>query len=139
VESPLRRLGGIALVLVAGLVAVGLYHDWLSWNSARWGLGWRFVLEKHIAPQEIEGGFEWNGWYATMDPNQPLSPPDYSRGQEKGGSLAMPFTRVYFPAVTGRYALVYTPPPHTVVLESQAYSQWMLLGEREFVLVEAQP
>jgi len=56
-------------------ISVGLMHDWLAWNAARWELG-RQALAQGIATTDIEGGFEWDGWYACADRTTPgWSPP----------------------------------------------------------------
>jgi hypothetical protein len=104
-----------ALALAAsGLVAVGLTHDWLSWNEARWALG-RRALERGVHPREVEGGFEWDGWFASA----PAPPP------ARGPMLYLPFTREHFPGMTGQYVLSFSVLPKTVAVDAQPYSTWL--------------
>ena len=118
------------MLALTGLVSVGLIHDWLAWNSARWEVG-RRALVRGIDPWDIEGGVEWNGWFAVEQrPGRPV-------GVRRGPTLR--FTRDWFPHVTGRYALAFSQPPGTLRRDSEPYSLWLLPGRREFVLIEPEP
>src|SRR5262249_3945964 len=57
---------GLVILAAMGLVSFGLAHDWLSWNGARWAVGQR-ALDRGIPARDIEGGFEWDSWYALGD------------------------------------------------------------------------
>jgi hypothetical protein len=133
------RFAGFAAVALGGLISVALFHDWLSWNSARWELGRDAVTARNIKPADIEGGFEWNGWYATTDPARPL----YSFGSiaagNDGASLALPFSRRFFPRVTGRFALTFTQPSNSIVVAEMPYSRWLPPAKMNFLLVEQKP
>jgi hypothetical protein len=50
---------GLAVLLLFGGLSVGLMHDWLSVNAARWQLG-RRAAEDGIAPGDVQGGMEWD-------------------------------------------------------------------------------
>ena len=50
-------------------------HDYLSWNRARWKCIDYLMKEKAIKSSEIDGGFEFNGWYNYNDM-------DYSSGRK---------------------------------------------------------
>jgi 4-amino-4-deoxy-L-arabinose transferase-like glycosyltransferase len=126
-----RRPGwvlGVASVGVLGLASVGLMHDWLAWNAARWELGRRAVAG-HIDPLDIEGGFEWDGWYAPAAAAEP--------GEARWPVLS--FTRGWFPATTGHYALSFSPVRGARRLDTLPYSLWLQPGRREFLLVELPP
>ncbi|MFH1610679.1 MAG: glycosyltransferase family 39 protein [Patescibacteria group bacterium] len=54
-------------VLIFLLVPLCLYsyvgtYNYLAWNKSRWKVGNKF-LSQGIAVQEIEGGYEWDGWH----------------------------------------------------------------------------
>jgi hypothetical protein len=115
---------GLAMLVLFGAVSVGLMHDWLAWNSARWKLGER-ALSVGIPSQEIEGGVEWNGWY---------SEPDASSAQVCG--YVLPFTRDWFGNVTGRYGVSFSAFPGTVVVDEEPYTLWLVPGDHRFYLVE---
>ncbi|MCS6801348.1 MAG: glycosyltransferase family 39 protein [Chloroflexota bacterium] len=53
------------LLLFAGF-GVAATRDYFSWNRARW-LALERLLERGVPPTEIDGGFEFNGWF-TYDP-----------------------------------------------------------------------
>ena len=121
-----RWVRGFAMLLVFAAVSVGLMHDWLAWNAARWAIGRRAVAAG-INPLDIEGGFEWNGWHAPR-PRVKEGPLD------KGFTLH--FTDSFFPHVTGRYALTFSPLRGTVPLDWESYDQWLIPGRKDFLLVQ---
>ncbi len=137
-RAPLGRwsIGFAGLVLVFfGAIAFALLHDCLAWNSARWALG-RRALTGGVKPWQIDGGFEWNGWYQLQEPNQARPRP--------AKSFAGPRTRVNFPGVTGELALVFWPAPpgrptQSKVLDTQPYTQWLPLRHLSFYLIAADP
>jgi hypothetical protein len=130
-EEPRQHLLPALVALGAvGLVSVGLMHDWLAWNSARWELGRRAVA-RQIEPLDIEGGFEWDGWHAPVGENPP--PP---------GPLSwpvLPFTREWFPLVTGRYALSFSKLEGARTIDSEPYDLWLRPGRFQFFLCELPP
>jgi hypothetical protein len=101
-------------------------HDWLAWNSALWTLGER-AMARNIDPWDIEGGFEWDGWYA------PDARPNYLSVPSQG--FRLPMTQGFFRHVAGRYALSFTHPLGTVCHDSQPYIQWLPPGERQFFFI----
>jgi hypothetical protein len=125
---------GILAVVASGLISIGLVHDWLSWNSARWDLG-RQALAHGIIATDIEGGFEWNGWFGTVDPARPLPSPNQHPRFDDESTLALPFSRIYFPQVTGRFALTFTPLPNSAVVAAKKYSLWLSSSPQGFLFV----
>lgn len=134
-ESNSGWLPGAAAVGLCGYISVGLFHDWLSWNTARWELGRQAIAAQVIQPGEIEGGFEWDGWYASADPNWPknVANANYTYYNEPG--LSLPFSRMFFPQVTGRYALAFSRPESSEVIASLPYTLWLPAGHKEFLFV----
>jgi 4-amino-4-deoxy-L-arabinose transferase-like glycosyltransferase len=55
-------LATIALLLIAGFSVAGT-HDYLSWNRARWKALDSLTRKDKIDPKDIDGGYEFNGWY----------------------------------------------------------------------------
>jgi 4-amino-4-deoxy-L-arabinose transferase-like glycosyltransferase len=118
-----------AALVASALVAAVLMHDWLAWNAARWAVGTR-ALEKQIDPWQIEGGFEWNGWFGPG-----------SRGVARPTGLAgrtLPFTQRVFPHVNGHWALASSVPPGTRAVDKEPYTLWSMPGKRFFYLVEVE-
>jgi hypothetical protein len=122
--------GGLAVLGVFAVISLGLMHDWLSWNAARWELGRRAVA-RGIAVEDIEGGLEWDSWHAPVS-----VAPDPEATQPPPRGLMLLFNRRRFPHLTGRYALAFSRPPDTVQLDAQTYRLWLVPRERQFLLVE---
>jgi hypothetical protein len=117
------------LLLATAASSVALMHDWLAWNSARWALG-RRTADNGVKPQDIEGGFEWDGWYTDRTVESPH--------QESEG-LIMSVTAKWFPQITGRYALAFSLVPDSVVVGQEPYNLWLAPGKRFFYLLKYQP
>jgi len=67
VAAPARsRLAPLAVagLLLYGAFAVAGTHDYLSMNRVRWEALNRLMEEGHVPPHRIDGGFEFNGWFA---------------------------------------------------------------------------
>ncbi|HZV33227.1 MAG TPA: glycosyltransferase family 39 protein, partial [Verrucomicrobiae bacterium] len=91
IERP-GRIGwtaGVVTVAVSGLIAIAFSHDLLAWNTVRWNLG-REAVAKGITPADIEGGFEWNGWYERNDPDWKPSLARRSAADDDPASLTLP-------------------------------------------------
>jgi len=65
----------VLLLLLFTAFSVAATHDYFSWNRARWTALDENVIQKGTPPNQVDGGFEFNGWYA-YDPVWPadLSP-----------------------------------------------------------------
>lgn len=71
---PVFGLGtSLAIVLAYAILAVGGTHDNLSWNRARWQALTDLLHRDRVSYTEIDGGFEFNGWYG-YDPGYPQDP-----------------------------------------------------------------
>lgn len=77
IESPIRRwqvLPAAFLLVVYMLFTLGAAHDYFSWNRARWdALHYLMGQEMRISSQNIDGGYEFNGWY-NYDAHYQASP-----------------------------------------------------------------
>jgi hypothetical protein len=123
-----RWLPALTLLGIFAMASLGLTHDWFSWNAARWRLGSRAVLERGLKPWDIEGGFEWNGWFS---PGYGPPPPP-----AKPGGLTRPFNRDWFSHVSGKYALSFSQVAGTEVIDSDPYDYWLPPGRHTFYLIE---
>jgi hypothetical protein len=59
-------------IILVGLIGMGIFtvgatHDYLAWNRTRWQ-ALNNLLQEGRSPREIDGGYEFNGWY-LYDPN----------------------------------------------------------------------
>jgi hypothetical protein len=121
-----QALAAWSFVVMFGLFSMGLMHDWLSWNRARWSLGKSAILE--VAPvQDIEGGVEWDAWYASA--------PGASRVPQRQAALALPFTREWFPQISGRYAISFSTYPHTRIVRQTSYGSWFMGQDQPLYLL----
>jgi 4-amino-4-deoxy-L-arabinose transferase-like glycosyltransferase len=136
-----RPLAGLALLGLLGLASVGLMHDWLAWNAARWELG-RRALARSIDPLDLEGGMEWDGWQVA-----PCQPPLRRSWREINGleivrksggpkRLTLKTTRLWFPEITGRFALSFSRRPDATLLDSEPYHLWLVPGSHRFYLLQ---
>lgn len=55
-------------LLAAGVVVFSLFslaatHDYLAWNTARWQALRELASRERVSLEEIDGGFEFNGWH----------------------------------------------------------------------------
>jgi hypothetical protein len=120
---------GLAVAVLVGVLSVGLMHDWLAWNGARWALGRRAVPS--VNALDIEGGLEWDGWYTL--PLKASPTPEPLRWP------VLPFTRKRFPAVRGRLALSFSHLRGTQVVDTEPYDLWLNPGEHRFYLLAVPP
>ena len=51
------------IISIYGFFALGGTHDYLAWNRARWKAAMDLVEKDGISYRNIDGGFEFNGWY----------------------------------------------------------------------------
>lgn len=134
------RLAGVALTAATLLLSAALLHDWLAWNSARWELG-RRALTRHIAPLEIEGGMEWDGWFSPSERAWPRQWHDlFEDVLVRAGParrLTLPTSRVWFPAVRGTYALSFSEIDGVPVRDAEAYTPWLGREPAAVLLLEA--
>ncbi len=63
----------VAIITIYGLFALGGTHDYLAWNRARWQAIADLMEKDGISFKKIDGGFEFNGWYA-YDAKYHISP-----------------------------------------------------------------
>jgi hypothetical protein len=130
--APARRAVGWLAVGAMAALSVALVHDWLSWNEARWTLG-RRAVESGIHPWLIEGGLEWNGWYApATQPDLPPAPKD-----SPGPTVMRTYNYdLHLLHVIGHYALASEVPAGAKILHRQSYTFWLPPRQREFFLIE---
>jgi hypothetical protein len=57
----LLGLGALAAMIIFSVTAT---HDYFALHQARWRLLERCMAERHIDPSQIEGGFEFDNWFA---------------------------------------------------------------------------
>jgi Dolichyl-phosphate-mannose-protein mannosyltransferase len=54
---------GCGALGISGAFTVAGTHDYLSWHRGRWQILNSLVGEHHVSPRDIQGGFEFAGWF----------------------------------------------------------------------------
>lgn len=99
----------LASIAIYALFSVGLTHDYLSWNRARWQALYTLVEVEKISPKQIDGGFEFNGWYQTKK----------ERGSGEKGEPSWWFVD------QDDYVISFGPIAGYVPYKSYPYSNWL--------------
>ncbi|MDO9541090.1 MAG: glycosyltransferase family 39 protein [Kiritimatiellia bacterium] len=58
-----QRWVAVIFIMGSAIFAVVGTHDYLAWNRARWRALDYLCKENNIPPTNIDGGFEFNGWF----------------------------------------------------------------------------
>jgi hypothetical protein len=123
------RLVASATLVLSGALSLALMHDWLEWNRARWAVGRSAV---GIHPWQIEGGLEWDGWFAP-GPGAP-EPPE---GLAKNSNIRLVSSYdFHFWHVIGDYGLGFKIPEGAHAIRTAPFHLWLVPGQREFYLVQ---
>ena len=56
-------LAAILLLVGTGAFAIAGTRDYLEWNRTRWQAVHELLAQKEVKPENVDGGFEFNGWY----------------------------------------------------------------------------
>ena len=100
--------GLVSMVALVGILShaafsVAATHGYLAWNRVRW-VALRELMEDGVTPAEIDGGFEFNGFYRYGAPSNP----------DKG-----PWVE------DDRYIVAHGPVPGYRALRSYPYRRWI--------------
>jgi hypothetical protein len=61
--SRARQSLALLLILAFGVFAIAGTRDYFEWNRTRWHAVEELLTKKDVKPQDVDGGFEFNGWY----------------------------------------------------------------------------
>jgi len=76
----------LLLILPISFYSVAATHDYLGWNRVRWGILRGLMEQRGVDPKEIDGGYEFNGWYTYHAYDNPIRVPfdeSYRKGKHK--------------------------------------------------------
>jgi len=125
-QVSVRSVRVTVVILIAALAWFGVAgtHDYLAWNRARWE-GLDFLMqERAVAPDRIDGGFEFNGWYTS---------PCYPRGD----SPANRFERAWW-VVRDDYRLFWSrrtvDNTRYAVIQDLPWTSWLRFEHRALAL-----
>lgn len=118
-----------ALAVLQAVLCIGLYgfslvglQDYMAWNGARWKAVDQ-LMAAGVPPEEIDGGYEFNGWYTSPHYIEKLGPAAFLRSGNLGWWV-----------LENTYVVSWRPRPGFEVLEEIPYHSW-LAGERGRLLV----
>ena len=67
--TPYEQVVSYAFLAIACLFSIGGTRDYLEWNRLRWQAAHDLMRHDHVAPEQIDGGDEFNGVYRIRPPN----------------------------------------------------------------------
>jgi hypothetical protein len=112
------------LLLVYGVFSVAATHDYLSWNRSRWEALRYLTEDAHISSNNIDGGFEFNGWYEYD--------PAYRRKIEKNWSWL--FRKFDYTD----YVISFEPIIGFREIKRYPYRRWIPYGEGNIYILRRQ-
>jgi hypothetical protein len=102
VPTPWRTTLALGCALIEAAFAVAGTHDYIAWNRARWRALDDLVLTQGVAPDQIDGGYEFNGWMQHDPRYQPRARADYWWG-DAGETYVIAFGPIASYREIGRY------------------------------------
>lgn len=96
----------VATLILGGTISVGLTHDYLAWNRARWS-ALNDLTSQGVPPSDIDGGYEFNG-LCSFDP-------------QRGGDWGNPLTEKDGVG----YIVTFGPYPDYDVVKTYRYRNWI--------------
>ncbi|MDM0113951.1 glycosyltransferase family 39 protein [Variovorax sp. J22R133] len=103
-------------MLAMAVFSVAATHDYVAWGKTRWQATEELVRSDKIDPRQIDGGYEFNGWYIY-----------------DAGYVPTP-GKSYWWVVNDAYVIASGPMAGYDEIKRHAYDRW-LLGETAHVLV----
>ncbi|MCC6764433.1 MAG: glycosyltransferase family 39 protein [Deltaproteobacteria bacterium] len=119
---------GLALAALLAWYAIAGTHDYLAWNRARWA-GLAELAAAGVAPTEIDGGMEFNGWTLAATLDRWPTDAEARRGQP-------PTRKSWWWVVDDRFVVSFRPLPGYVVRQSRPYTRWLPPGTGRVVVLE---
>lgn len=112
------NLTAVALLTVYAGFSMGATHDYLSWNRARWKALSYLTEEAHVPYKNIDGGFEFNGWYGYDS--------EYQRSYDKS----------WWWVVNDDYVISFGPITSYEVKKSYPYQRWIPPGQGKISILQ---
>ncbi|RME92067.1 MAG: hypothetical protein D6772_17385 [Bacteroidetes bacterium] len=122
-------LVGLLLLLPMAWFSVAATHDYLAWNRVRWQ-ALRTLEADGISPQEIDGGFEYNGWHQThpRNPDNRFAKSWWFVDDDRYAIAFAPYKNYRVSAVYPFYAALRAKMDSVLVLERPAFVQEVCLA-----------
>jgi Dolichyl-phosphate-mannose-protein mannosyltransferase len=111
------RIVSIVLILFMTIYSICGTHDYLNWNRARWRALSDVTVSGKAKPEEIDGGFEFNGWY--------LYAPDFKASKGKN----------FWWVQRDDYVVAFGELPGYRIAKEFDYSNWLPPTHRKVLLL----
>jgi hypothetical protein len=114
--------GSLAALYIFSVVCL---QDYMAWNTTRWAIANRLMNEQGLTAEQIDGGYEFNGW---------LTSPYYIERQGAGAFLnAGPMG---WWVVEDRYAISWLPRAGFEKVEEVPYDSWLAGDKGKLLLLK---
>jgi hypothetical protein len=126
-RAPDARPGRVAvtvavlLLVLQGAFGVAATRDYLAWNRARWDLVRHATAELGVRPEQLDGGFEVNGW-RLYDPEYRETP-----------------ARSFWWVEDDEYVLTMGSMPGYRSVAERPFRRWLPPGEGRVLLLRREP
>jgi hypothetical protein len=114
--SLIMPLAVVSLLLTCAFSIAGT-HDYLSWNRARWQALNNLTTEQRVGPDDIDGGFEFNGWY-LYDANYRVQP-----------------GKSWWWVVRDNFMITFGPVPGFTEIKRYHFRRWLQPGEGSILVL----
>ena len=118
VGATIRKSASIAIVIFTAAFAVLGTRDFLAWNRVRWEALTELQQTAGVSAHDIDGGFEYNGWF--------LYDPGYQETSNKN----------MWWVDNDKYMVSFSKIPGFEVIKNYEYFNWMPPRVRSLVLLE---
>jgi Dolichyl-phosphate-mannose-protein mannosyltransferase len=130
-------IGSVAvLLLFYGGVTIAGTHDHLASNRVLWEAVKSAMESGKVKPDEIDGGFEFNGWY--FGNNLKTCNPAYARNRKPTGVDFIDFTCLY-ENKHWRYMMSYTTEAGFVIEAQYSFRRWLPWRNQTLYLLRRLP
>jgi len=114
----LHRSVALILIFSFALFAVAGTHDYLAWNRARWQALTDLMTGGLISYRDIDGGFEFNGWYGYDAKYSPPPPKSWWWVEDDD------------------YVISLGPIPGYLELRRYPFERWIPFGEDDILVLQ---
>ena len=119
--SAARVIFSVAFIIFYAGFSVAATHDYLAWNRTRWVASHDLINEGKVRPNQIDGGYEFNGWY--------LYDAKYKTKPEKSGWWVD----------DDEYTITSGPLPGYFEVKKYPFTRWLLGSESNVYVLRRIP
>jgi 4-amino-4-deoxy-L-arabinose transferase-like glycosyltransferase len=112
------RAVALIFLSILGLFAVAGTHDYMTWNRARWQALIDLTKADNISSQNVDGGFEFNGWFA------------YNANYQPGT------TKSWWWVEDDAYLISFGPVQGYKEIERYSFQRWLPVGDGNILVLQ---